>query len=99
MLGDHPLPGGQVVDLSFLNLLGWLIAQRTTAALARVQAVDFGTIRLLDPLERVPLMSGLSARLALAFLAKALGRRYEDASLLSPSLEGGLLLLREFLAS
>ena len=64
--------------MSFLNLLGWLIPQRTTAALAGVHRVNFDTIRLLDPLERVPLMSGLSARLALAFLAKALGRRFVE---------------------
>ena len=48
MLGDHPLPGGQVVDLSFLDLLGWLIAQRTTAALARVHA-STAAVRRLSP--------------------------------------------------
>jgi len=67
------------VDLSFFQALGFLIRQRTTAALAHLHMMDFCVIRLVDDLEGMARMSGLSARVSLIFLAQAFRRGFLEA--------------------
>ena len=71
VLGDDEPQGRQVVDLSFSHAIGFLIHQRTVAALAHFHMVDFCVIGLCGHLERMARMSGLSAGLSLPFLAQA----------------------------
>jgi hypothetical protein len=50
------------VDLSWLHAFGWAVRRGTAAMLAAVNPVGLGTIGLLGHRERLPRMSGLTAR-------------------------------------
>ena len=83
------------MDLSFLDAIGRAGHQRAAATRAALNPVPLGTIGLLDhrrasaPNDRADRPRG-----ARSFPAGSLG-----AGFWKPSVEGGLLLLREFLAS
>ena len=79
MLGDYQPQRRQVVDLSVLDAVGLVIRQRALASRAFLHPVDRGVIGLVDRLERMPLMAGLTAGLALAFLAQAFGLGFLQA--------------------
>ena len=76
MLGDGQPNVWQIMDLSFLDALGWSMRQRAVATLAALNPVGLDTIGLLGHRERLPRMSGLTARGAPAFFPQALGRGF-----------------------
>ena len=61
MLGDDQSNVGQIMDLSFLDALGWSMRQRAGAPLAALNRVGLDTIGIFDHRERLPCMSGLTA--------------------------------------
>ena len=61
VLGDDKPQNGQVVDLALFDAVGRLIGEGTATAFADFHMVDFRVIRILDHLERMARMPGLTA--------------------------------------